>query len=321
MPGTATIKFINSLKQKKYRRQHNLFVVEGEKMVDELLASCFETEAVYATKQWLDEKGIPPSGPGKSASPGSGQQGSGRGCPVRTERGAGNTGVKNSEYGNTWQKDQAGNDTRSESPVSEGSGKHDDGRLPFPVYQIGEKELSRASSLTTPNKVLAIARIPQFEPDLAAMKNTLTLVLDRVQDPGNLGTLIRSADWFGVDTLLLSEDSAEVTNPKVVRSTMGSVFRVRYHYAHLPSLLASPELQGIPVYGAFAGAGPVWSHPLSPAGMIVLGNESQGITPEVRKLINHRIGIPAARPRGGPESLNIAVAGSIILAEFRRRNC
>ena len=293
MPGKATIKFINSLKQKKYRWQHNLFVVEGEKMVDELLASRFETEAVYATAEWLDEKGIAPSGPEKPV----------RDMPIADKPGQATQGTPT-----------AG----PKKPIRTASERHSDIRMPFPVYQIGEKELYRISSLTTPNKVLAIARIPRYEPDPAAMRNSLTLVLDRVQDPGNLGTLIRSADWFGVDTLLISEDSAEVTNPKVVRSTMGSIFRVTYHYAHLPSFLASPELQGIPVYGAIADAQPVWSHPLSPAGLIVLGNESQGITPEVKRLITHRIGIPAARLSGGPESLNIAVAGGIILSEFRR---
>ncbi len=321
MPGSSTIKFINSLKQKKYRRQHNLFIVEGEKMVDELLASSFETKAVYATALWLDEKGITPSGPEKPV-PGTSEPGtSGPGKSIPRSSGPGKKNSVGSDPEESVPANMALKGAGDGGACPRGSGRSDEGRLPSPVYQIGEKELARVSSLTTPNKVLAIARIPEYEPDLAAMRYSLTLVLDRVQDPGNLGTLVRSADWFGIDTLILSEDSAEITNPKVVQSTMGSIFRVRYHYAHLPSLLASPEFLDLPVYGAFAGAEPVWSHPLSPAGMIILGNESQGITPEVRRLITHRIGIPAARPRSGPESLNIAVAGSIILAEFRRRNC
>jgi len=260
MPGINTIKFINSLKQKKIRQQHRLFIIEGEKMVDELMESNFDIQSVYATMQWIRERGLAPG-------------------------------------------------ALSRSKTCE-----------FPLYEIKEQELGRISSLTTPNKALALVRIPSCTLDADRQGNSLTLVLDKVQDPGNLGTLIRSADWFGVDTIILSEDSAEVTNPKVVQSTMGSILRVRFHYLNLHSFLKSPEMKGIPVMGAFTGAPPVYSAHLPGHGVIILGNESQGISPEIEKLVTQRISIPSFhKGSSGPESLNIAVAGSIILSEFRRR--
>ncbi|TVR71229.1 MAG: RNA methyltransferase [Marinilabiliales bacterium] len=286
MSGLPGLKFISSLKHKKYRRLHNLFVAEGEKMVDDLLKSSLHTEAVYATGQWFAERDIEPDG--------------GKHDQV--------------EAGSRW---LVGKDKVPGGTESEVRGKAFRSGCPF--YRITEKELQRISSLTTPNKVLALVRIPSYSEDHEKMKNSLTLILDRIRDPGNLGTLVRSADWFGVDTLVLSEDSAEMTSPKTVQSTMGSLFRIRYHYVHLPSFLASPRFSGVPVYGASSGGSSVWSHPLSKAGFLVLGNESQGISPEVEKLVTHKIGIPRGRPRGQTESLNIAAAGSIIMAEFSRR--
>ncbi len=260
MPGINTIKFINSLKQKKIRQQHRLFIIEGEKMVDELMESNFDIQSVYATIQWIKERGLAP------------------GAVSRSKTGE------------------------------------------FPLYEIKEQELGRISSLTTPNKALALVRIPYYTLDADRYGKSLTLVLDKVQDPGNLGTLIRSADWFGVDTIILSEDSAEATNPKVVQSTMGSILRVRFHYLELYSFMKSPEMKGIPVFGAFTGAPPVYSAGLPGHGVIILGNESQGISPEIEKLVTHRISVPSFhKGSSGPESLNIAVAGSIILSEFRRR--
>ncbi len=286
MAGPSSLKFINSLKQKKYRRLHNLFVAEGEKMVDELLESSLHTEAVYATGQWFAERDVEPAG------------------------GKHEPGTARSQW-------LAGKGPVPGGTDSEKTGKTSRSGCPF--YKITEKELQRISSLTTPNKVLALVRIPSYSEDHEKMKNSLTLVLDRIRDPGNLGTLVRSADWFGVDTVVLSEDSAEMTSPKTVQSTMGSLFRIRYHYVHLPSFLELPRFSGIPVYGASSGGSSLWSHPLSKAGFLVLGNESQGISPEVEKLVTQRIGIPRGSGAGQAESLNIAAAGSIIMAEFRRR--
>jgi RNA methyltransferase, TrmH family len=261
MPGINKIKFINSLKQKKNRQQHRLFIIEGEKMVDELMDSHFDIHSVYAIKNWIMERGL---------------------APGRVMR----SNAQN-----------------------------------FPLYEIKGPELGRISSLTTPNKVLALARIPSCSLEGYSPGKSLTLMLDKVQDPGNLGTLIRSADWFGVDNIILSEDSAEATNPKVVQSTMGSIFRVRFHYLDLQSFLESPGMEGIPVLGAFTGAPPVCSICLPEYGVIVLGNESQGISPEIEKFLTQRISIPSFhKGSSGPESLNVAVAGSIILSEFRRKN-
>jgi RNA methyltransferase, TrmH family len=174
--------------------------------------------------------------------------------------------------------------------------------------------------MKSPNKVLAVVYMPDYRIDPASLVNSVSLVLDNIQDPGNLGTLIRSADWFGIENVILSLNSAEVTNPKVVQSTMGSILRVKTYYADLPSFLNLPCIAEMPVYGAFAGAPPVYPMHLESGALVVLGNESQGISGSVEKFITRRIGIPPFPRKGkSPESLNIAVAGSLIMSEFRRR--
>ncbi len=260
MPGINKIKFINSLKQKKNRKQHSLFIIEGEKMVDELIDSHFDIHSVYALKSWIIERGLAP------------------GKVLRANA----------------QK--------------------------FALYEIKGPELERISSLATPNKVLALARMPSCTIEGYNPAKSITLMLDKVQDPGNLGTLIRSADWFGVDNIILSEDSAEATNPKVVQSTMGSLLRVRFHYLDLLSFLKSPGMEGIPVIGALTGAPSVYPVSLPEYGVIVLGNESQGISREIEKHVTQRISIPSfSKGSSSPQSLNVAVAGSIILSEIRRK--
>jgi RNA methyltransferase, TrmH family len=174
--------------------------------------------------------------------------------------------------------------------------------------------------MKNPNMVLAVVHMPDFRLEPENLVNSLSLVLDNIQDPGNLGTLIRSADWFGIENVILSLNSAEVTNPKVVQSTMGSILRVKTYYADLPSFLNLPCIAEMPVYGAFAGAPPVYPMHLEAGALVVLGNESQGISGSVEKFITRRIGIPPFPRKGkSPESLNIAVAGSLIMSEFRRR--
>jgi RNA methyltransferase, TrmH family len=255
MPGKNIIRFINSLKLKKFRREHQLFILEGEKIVDECISSTFSIHSLYATPQWLGERG-------------------------------------------------------KEEPTSK----------EFPVYKITQAELDRVSSLSSPNKVLALVRMPVYTLDLSGLGKSLTLVLDNVQDPGNLGTLIRSCDWFGIDDIICSEGTAEATNPKVIQSSMGSILRVRIHYRHLPGFLKMPALKGMPVLGAVAGGPDIYSMPLPERGLVVLGNESHGISGEVENLVTQRISIPNRTDRANaPESLNVAVAGSIIISEIRRR--
>lgn len=302
MPGTNTLKFINSLKQKKFRHQHGLFIIEGEKMVDELMESRFAIHSVYATVQWFSERGLVPFNAAETEN----KKVAGRGN-------TGNSSLKHSGGEAGMPGKQEPGETKPENRRKERGG--------VALLEIKEPELARISSLTTPNKVLAVAQIPSYTPDPEDMKSSLTLVLDKVQDPGNMGTLIRSADWFGVNNIILSEDSAEITNPKVVQSTMGSIFRVRFHYLDLSSFLKSPEIKDLPVFGAFLEGRNIYSLDLPDRGLIVLGNESKGISPTVAKLVARKMSIPSFRSRdSSPESLNIAVAGSIILSEFRRKN-
>jgi len=146
----------------------------------------------------------------------------------------------------------------------------------------------------------------------------LCLALDEVQDPGNLGTIIRIADWFGIEHIFCSQGTADVYNPKVVQATMGALARVHVHYVNLSELIDS--LPDIPVYGTFLDGTNIYEQELSQTGIIVMGNEGNGISPEVRKVINRRLYIPnypANRPTS--ESLNVAVATAITCAEFRRR--
>ena len=143
------------------------------------------------------------------------------------------------------------------------------------------------------------------------------LVLDEVQDPGNLGTIIRSAVAFNIDTIVCSMDTVDVYNPKTIQATMGALARVKLHYCDLPSFIAS--LKGIPVYGTFLDGDNMYEKELTPHGLIVMGNEGNGVSAEVAKLVNERLYIPNYPPqRETSESLNVAMATGIICAEFRR---
>lgn len=148
----------------------------------------------------------------------------------------------------------------------------------------------------------------------------LSLALDGVQDPGNLGTIIRIADWFGIDDIYCSRDTADCWSPKVVQATMGSIARVRVRYCDLGSAISSlPE--GFPVYGTFLDGSDIYSTPLSAAGLIVMGNEGNGISEGIRRLVTHRLLIPNyPQGRQTADSLNVAIATAITCAEFRRRN-
>ena len=138
-----------------------------------------------------------------------------------------------------------------------------------------------------------------------------------MQDPGNLGTIIRIADWFGIDDIVCSEDTADAWNPKVVQATMGSIARVNISYTNLPALLDRLPA-GTPVYGTLLDGDNIYSQPLSARGIIVMGNEGNGLSAEVRRRVTHRLLIPSFREGDGAESLNVAVATAIVCSEFRR---
>lgn len=230
------IKRIKSLSQKKFRDEEGLFIVEGEKMVAEALASDFEVEAVYRTSE------------------------------------------------------------------------------------IGEEAMGRISALSSPSPALAVVRIPASGGVPAPAEDELLLALDSLRDPGNVGTIIRLADWFGIRTILASPDTVDIYNPKVVQATMGAIFRVRFIYCDLPGTLSAMRGRGIPVYGTFLEGDDIYKSSLTKGGVIVMGSESNGIGPEVEALVDRKLYIPPFPPEGtGSESLNVAIATAITCSEFRRR--
>lgn len=258
MLSKSQISFINSLKQKKYREEHQLFIAEGAKIVPELLNSAIVVKQVYATSEFLRNNVI----------------------PATVER-----------------------------------------------FEIKENELERISSLTKANEVLAVCETPSYELEglhNESLKGKLTLVLDDIKDPGNLGTIIRIADWFGIENIVCSSETVDAFNPKVVQATMGSIARIKIYYTSLTEFIkyqvSSSKYQ---VFGALLEGKNIYSEKLSSEGLIVIGNESRGISEEVQKLITDKISIPSFshyKSGGGEaESLNAAIATSIICSEFRRR--
>ena len=181
------------------------------------------------------------------------------------------------------------------------------------TFFIDESDLKKISNLTTPQTALAIFHIPETqEPDLSG----LVVALDEVQDPGNLGTIIRMCDWFGVEQLLCSEGTVDCYNPKVVQATMGSISRVNINYVSLPEALKAAN-QNISVYGAFLEGDIIYSQDLKD-GIIVMGNEANGISSEIEALVTKKLLIPQFGKIQETESLNVATATAIFLSEFRR---
>jgi TrmH family RNA methyltransferase len=179
-------------------------------------------------------------------------------------------------------------------------------------------DIEKVSLLKTPQDVLAVFRQPQTILDNETLNNELSLVLDGIQDPGNLGTIIRLADWFGIRRLICSPDTADVYNPKTVQATMGAIARVRVFYVSLPDWL--DRMDGIPVYGTFLDGKNIYGETLSPSGLIVMGNEGNGISPLVEKRITQKLYIPNYPSEAETtESLNVATATAIVCSEFRRR--
>lgn len=177
--------------------------------------------------------------------------------------------------------------------------------------EVSDEELRRVSFLQHPQRVLALFFIPT---ESVPSVSSLSLALDDVQDPGNLGTIIRIADWFGIDTIYCSENTADAWSPKVVQATMGSIARVNINYTDLQELISKAQ---VPVYGTLLDGQDIYTQELSKEGIIVMGNEGNGISAPIRKLINRRLLIPQFHE--GPESLNVAIATAITCSEFRRR--
>lgn len=248
------IKLIRALEHKKFREKENLFLIEGEKLIEELLQSGITIESIFATNTWIDKNA------------------------------------------------QAINKFRNK------------------VESVTSNEMERISLLKSPAPVLGIAEIPSYQLNKKNLENKLTLVLDSVQDPGNLGTIIRIADWFGIENIICSEDAVDVYNPKVVQSTMGAIFRVKTHYMPLDELfLLNKDLQ-LPVYGTLLDGDNIYSKNLSQSGIIIMGNESKGINPVYQSFITDKLFIPFyPEGRKRSESLNVGIATAIVCAEFRRQ--
>lgn len=197
--------------------------------------------------------------------------------------------------------------------------------------EIGQEAMGRISALSTPPPVLAVVRKPENlvlgnERMMADALNVkgLYLGLDSIRDPGNLGTILRIADWFGIDAVFATHDTVDIFNPKTVQATMGAVFRIRFHYVDLPALSKTIISRGGKVYGTFLDGENIYSRPLdtgcTSTVMVVTGNESEGISASMSALVSDKLYIPPFPPDdSGSESLNAAVATAITLAEFRRR--
>lgn len=186
------------------------------------------------------------------------------------------------------------------------------------IVEASADELSRASLLKTPQQVLAVFSQPEYSINIETIHESLCLALDDVQDPGNLGTIIRLADWFGIEDIFCSPNTVDVYNPKTVQATMGGIARVKVHYTPLPDLIRS--LGDIPVYGTFLDGENMYGQSLSNQGLIVMGNEGNGISNEVERLINRKLYIPNyPQERETSESLNVAIATAVVCAEFRRQ--
>ncbi len=235
----SQIKLITSLGQKKFRIQHQLFIVEGVKGIKEFLNSSIELHTLFTTE------------------------------------------------------------TIFEAPTQQ-------------TVLVTDAELKKLSALKTPNTALAVFKIPKSNP---VNENALIVALDDVRDPGNLGTIIRLCDWFGVKDLLCSKATVDCFNTKVVQATMGSLTRVNVSYLDLETFLANSKM---PKFGTFMNGKNVYEMELPKQGIIVMGNEANGISKAIEQLIDQKISIPRFGNLQATESLNVATATSIFLSEFKR---
>jgi TrmH family RNA methyltransferase len=183
------------------------------------------------------------------------------------------------------------------------------------LSEISVTDMEKVSSLKTPQQIAALVKIPAWPAlDNTELKQKFSLVLDGIQDPGNMGTIIRTADWFGMRHIICSEDTVDVYNPKVVQASMGSLSRINVHYVDLTVIL--PKI-GLPIFGATLDGENIYDTDFGPEGLIVMGNEGNGLRPEVAKLISKAVTIPR---KGKAESLNVAIATALFCSEIVRKS-
>lgn len=178
---------------------------------------------------------------------------------------------------------------------------------------ISDADLKKISALTTPNTCLAVFKIPKEKP---VLNKGLIVALDTIRDPGNMGTILRLCDWFGINQVVCSKETVDLYNPKVVQATMGSIARVNVNYLNLKDFL---ETTSLPIYGTFMDGEDLYNSEITNEGIIILGNEANGISKQIEELVTKRITIPRFGNLQQTESLNVATATAIVLSEFKRR--
>jgi RNA methyltransferase, TrmH family len=188
------------------------------------------------------------------------------------------------------------------------------------VYAVDEDIFKKVSQQSTPGDVLVVVRKSKITVNVDTIHSQLSLVLDDIQDPGNLGTIMRIADWFGIPHVICSENTVDIYNPKVIQSSMGAFLRVKSIHYNLDNFFKQAAIPGFDIYGTFLDGKNIYNEKVNTTGIIIMGNESKGINPKLMKYINRKLMIPGFPPKlQGAESLNVSVATGIICAEFRRR--
>ena len=190
----------------------------------------------------------------------------------------------------------------------------------IPTETATKVELQTISSLTTPQNVIALIQIPKSIVQISDLSNQLIIGLDTIQDPGNMGTIIRLANWFGIEHILCSNDCVDVYNPKVVQASMGAIGKTTISYCNLAQTIQDyVDEYKTPIYGTFLEGENIYSAKLSTSGIILLGNEGNGISADIEKLVNTKLNIPSFNEKSVVESLNVSIAAAIVCSEFRRR--
>jgi TrmH family RNA methyltransferase len=256
MTGKNKIKHLKSLKIKKYRYIHGEYIIEGEKVISELLEhNPHLVKELVATEQWL----------------------------------------KNSS-------------TKNINVIND-------------IIMVSQSDIKKISSFKTSGDVIAVLQVPEYQVIKTEILTDVSLVLDKVQDPGNLGNIIRIADWFGINNIFCSVDCVDCFNPKVIQATMGAIIRIKVHYLDLKELLEEySSVEGFSIYGTFLKGRSIYDENLDNKGFIILGNESKGISAEYMPYIESRLVIPKyAYNSNSIESLNIAAAAAIVCSEFKRK--
>jgi TrmH family RNA methyltransferase len=257
MISSTQIKLIRSLQQKKFRDLHHLYVMEGEKLVGELLGGKSGKEhriyRIFATGDWMEKH----------------------------------------------------------STVSETSG--------IEVVETEVSAMNKISSLVTPSQVLALVHIPDTQPGHEEFASSPILAFESIRDPGNLGTIIRTADWFGIDQVICTPDSVDVYNAKVVQASMGAITRVRVSYTDFKRILQANALEGKAVYGTFLDGDSIYEMTMEKNPILLFGNESRGLSDRYDPYIWQRISIPSFSRKGaGSESLNVASSVAVLCSELTR---